>query len=137
MLSALAIGVVGLLVLLWSDLPWAAVGLCAGIALGIGNFRLVVRSVLKVGARAEENKRRPLALNTLGRLMAMTVVALVLAWFVTPLGLGMIGGIALFQFVLLANVTSAMLRGGDPGAGTSSASQHDGGAPIGDGLGAA
>jgi len=112
MLGALVAGVVGLVVLLFVNQTWAALGLCIGLALGMGNFRLVVRSVLKVGRRAEANKRRPLAMNTLGRLMAMTAVALVLAWFVTPLGLGMVGGLALFQFLLLANVTRAMLKAG-------------------------
>jgi hypothetical protein len=112
MVSALVVGVVGLVVLLLFNETWGALGLCIGIALGIGNFRLIVRSVLKVGRRTEGNKRRPLAMNTLGRLMAMTVVALVLAWVKPPLGLGMIGGLALFQFLLLANVTRSMLKAG-------------------------
>ncbi len=112
MLGALAVGVLGLVVLLLFSQTWAALGLCVGIALGIGNFRLIVRSVLKVGRRADANKRRPLAMNTLGRLMTMTVVALVLAWVKPPLGLGIIGGLALFQFLLLANVTRSMLKAG-------------------------
>ncbi len=112
MLSALVVGVLGLVVLLLFSQPWAALGLCIGIALGIGNFRLIVRSVVKVGRRAEGNRRRPLAMNTLSRLMTMTVVALVLAWVKPPLGLGMIGGLAVFQFLLLANVTRSMLRAG-------------------------
>jgi hypothetical protein len=123
MLSALAVGVLGLVVLLLLSQTWAALGLCVGIGLGMGNFRLVVRSVLKVGRRAEANKRRPLAMNTLGRLMAVTVVALVLAWVEPPLGLGIIGGLAVFQFLLLANVTRSMLGagalGGAGGAGGS------------------
>jgi len=112
MLGALAVGVLGLVVLLLFSQNWAALGLCIGIALGMGNFRLVVRSVLKVGRRAEGNKRRPLAMNTLGRLMTMTVIALVLAWVEAPLGLGIIGGLALFQLLLLANVTRSMLKAG-------------------------
>lgn len=116
MLAALAVGVVGLVVLLLFSQTWAALGLCIGVALGIGNFRLIVRSVLKVGRRMEGNRRRPLAMNTLSRLMAMTIVALVLAWVKPPLGLGIIGGLALFQFVLLANVTRSMLRAGGGGA---------------------
>lgn len=112
MLGALAVGVLGLVVLLLFSQTWAALGLCVGIALGIGNFRLIVRSVLKVGRRADANKRRPLAMNTLGRLMTMTVVALVLAWVKPPLGLGIIGGLALFQFLLLGNVTRSMLKAG-------------------------
>jgi hypothetical protein len=116
MLGALVVGVLGLVVLLLFSQNWAALGLCIGIALGMGNFRLVVRSVVKVGRRTEGNKRRPLAMNTLGRLMTMTVIALVLAWVEAPLGLGIIGGLALFQFLLLANVTRSMLKAGVAGA---------------------
>jgi hypothetical protein len=112
MVAALILGVVGLAALLFFDQPWAALGLCIGLGMGMGNFRLILRSVLKVGARAQANKRRPLAMNTLGRLMLMTVVALVLVWVDPPLGLGIIGGVALFQFLLLANVTRSMLKMG-------------------------
>src|SRR5579875_1891987 len=112
MLGALVAGVVGLVVLLFVNQTWAALGLCIGLALGMGNFRLVVRSVLKVGRRVEGNKSRPLAMNTLGRLMTMTVIALALAWVEPPLGLGIIGGLALFQLLLLGNVTRSMLKAG-------------------------
>ena len=117
MVGALVVGVVGLAALLFFDQPWAALGLCIGLGMGMGNFRLIVRSVVKVGKRAQANKRRPLAMNTLSRLMAMTVVALVLVWFVTPLGFGIVGGMALFQFILLANVTRSMLKAGGGGGG--------------------
>ena len=110
MVAALGLGIVAVVVLLFFDQPWAAVGLCVGVGLGMANFRLVVRSVLRVGKRQGTNTRRPLAMNTLGRLMAITVVALVLAWMLTPLGLGLLGGVALFQFVLLAGVTRSMLK---------------------------
>jgi|SRR5579862_65434 len=110
MIGALVLGVVGLAVLLFFDQTWAALGLCVGLGVGMVNFRLIVRSVVRVGKRQAANKRRPLAINTLGRLMAITVVALVLAWFETPLGLGIIAGVALFQFILLANVSRSMLK---------------------------
>ncbi len=117
MVGALVVGVVGLAMLLFFNQPWAALGLCIGLAMGMGNFRLIVRSVVKVGKRSQSNKRRPLAINTLGRLMAMTVIALVVVWFVTPLGFGMVGGMALFQFILLANVTRSMIKAGGGGGG--------------------
>lgn len=117
MVGALVVGVVGLAALLFFDQPWAALGLCIGLAMGMGNFRLIVRSVVKVGKRAQTNKRRPLAMNTLSRLMVMTVVALVLVWVITPLGFGIVGGMALFQFILLANVTRSMLKAGGGGGG--------------------
>lgn len=117
MVGALVVGVVGLGALLFFSQPWAALGLCIGLGMGMGNFRLIVRSVVKVGKRAQANKRRPLAMNTLSRLMLMTVIALVLVWFITPLGFGIVGGMALFQFILLANVTRSMLKAGGGGGG--------------------
>lgn len=115
MVGALVVGVVGLVILLLLSQPWAALGLCIGLGMGMGNFRLIVRSVIKVGRRMGGSKRRPLAMNTLGRLMLMTVVALVLLWFIPTLGLGIVGGLALFQFILLANVTRSMLKAGGGG----------------------
>jgi len=117
MIGSIVLGVVGLAVLLFFNETWAALGLCIGLGLGMINFRLIVRSVLRVGERDPVNKRRPLAMNTLARLMAITVVALVLAWFETPLGLGIIGGVAAFQFILLANVTRTMLKAQAAGGG--------------------
>lgn len=135
MLSALIAGVLGLVVLLLFSQTWAALGFCIGICLGIGNFRLIVRSVLKVGRRAEGNKRRPLAMNTLGRLMVMTVIALVLAWVKAPLGLGMIAGLAVFQFLLLANVTRSMLKAGISGGGSGGGLSLLFGSALGDSIG--
>lgn len=133
MLGALVVGVAGLLVLLLVSQPWAAVGLCGGLGLGMSNFRLVQRSVAKVGRRVEANKRRPLAMNTLGRMAAITVVALGLLFVLPPLGLGLIGGMALFQLILLANVTRSMLKMG-PGAVLSDDDAEAVGVPD-DGLG--
>lgn len=117
MVASLVVGVVGLLALLFFSQPWGAVGFCAGLGMGMANFRLIVRSVVRVGKRRSGRARRPLAMNTLGRLAVMTVVALVLVWFVPPLGLGIVGGIAVFQVILLANVTRSMLKSGGAGGG--------------------
>jgi cell division protein FtsW (lipid II flippase) len=78
----------------------------------MANFRLIQRSVIKVGKRAEANKRRPLATNTLGRMAVITAVSLGLLFIEPPLGFGLIGGMALFQMLLLANVTRSMLKMG-------------------------
>ncbi len=110
MLGALAAGIVGLLVLLLVSQPWAALGFCAGLGIGMTNFRLIQRSVVHVGESADENKRRPLALNTLGRMAVITVVSLGLLFIMPPLGFGVIGGMAVFQLLLLANVTRSMLK---------------------------
>lgn len=110
MLGAIGIGVASLLIALLLSQPWVALGLCIGLSFGMINFRLIIRSVLKVGQRSDENKRRPLALNTLARLGAMTAIALGVLALKAPLGFGLVGGMALFQLVLLANVTVSMLK---------------------------
>lgn len=110
MLGALLLGVVGLVVLLLLSQPWAALGFCVGLAIGMSNFRLVQRSVVRVGERMGTNKRRPLAANTLLRMMVITVVALVILYVEPPLGFGLLGGLAFFQVLLLANVTRSMLK---------------------------
>ena len=75
-------------------------GLCVGLALALGNFRLISRATIKQVSSEQENKRRPLAFNTLGRLGVITVVALGLVWLSYRVGLGAIVGLAIFQFML-------------------------------------
>ena len=111
-LAAVIFGVIGMALCLVFNQPWAALGLGIGLGLGISNFRLIQRSVIKVGKRADENRRRPLALNTLSRMGLITVVALGLLFVKFPLGFGLLGGLALFQLLLLLNVTRSMLKMG-------------------------
>ncbi len=127
MLAALVAGVVGLVALAFFNQPWAGLGLCVGLALGISNFRMVQRSVVKVGERMPSNKRRPLAINTMGRMAVITAIALGLLFLLPPFGFGLLGGLALFQFLLLGNVTRSMLQMGS-GGGPSTTDVGDGAA---------
>ncbi|HUZ11101.1 MAG TPA: ATP synthase subunit I [Acidimicrobiales bacterium] len=111
-MGALVIGIVGLVVCLLLNAALVGLGLCLGLALGILNFRMVQRAVVKVGDRSEENRRRPLALNTLGRLAFVSVIALGLLFLSFDLGLGVMGGLAVFEFLLLANVARSMMKMG-------------------------
>jgi len=111
-LGALVIGVVGLVVCLLLDAALVGLGLCIGLALGILNFRMVQRAVVKIGDRGAENRRRPLALNTLARLAFVSVIALGLLFLSFDLGLGVMGGLAVFEFLLLANVARSMMKMG-------------------------
>src|SRR5579862_8431066 len=115
--SAMVIGGVGLIGALLLNAPWVGLGIAIGVAIGIGNFRLIVKSVAKVGAREGVNHRRPLAANTLTRLGAITVVALGLCFVEMPLGLGVLAGLGIFQVVLLANMARSMFRAGSGGIG--------------------
>lgn len=118
-LGSLIVGVVGLVVLIAINQLWAALGLCVGIGIGLSNFRLAQRSVVRVSKRMAANKRRPLALNTFGRMASVTVLALGLIFVKPALAFGLLGGLAVFQALLLANVTRSMLKMGvDAGMGS-------------------
>jgi O-antigen/teichoic acid export membrane protein len=117
MLSALVIGVVGLVACLALNAALTGLGLCIGLGLGIFNFRLIQRSVVKVGLSENENHRRPLATNTVIRLGIISVIALGLLFLSFDLGLGVMAGLALFQLVLLGNVARSMFKMGHGGVG--------------------
>ena len=111
---ALALGVV-------AGYPLVGLGICLGLALALMNFRLISRATVKAASSERPDKRRPLAVNALGRLGLISVVALAITYFVRQLGFGILVGLALFQFSLLGNVVVAMLRDplmGDTSMGT-------------------
>ncbi|MDA8274143.1 MAG: hypothetical protein M0029_02040 [Actinomycetota bacterium] len=110
--AALVIGVAALVAFVSFGKPLIGVGACIGLALGTLNFRMVGASVVKVSQREEENKRRPLAMNTMGRLSVISVVALALLFVSFDLGFGVLGGLAVFQLTLLVNVARSMARMG-------------------------
>lgn len=114
---ALVVGVVGLVGAAALGAPWVGLGIAVGVAIGIGNFRLIVKCVAKVGAREDANHRRPLAANTLTRLGVITVIALGLCFLLLPLGLGVLAGLGIFQVVLLATMARSMFKTGGGGVG--------------------
>jgi hypothetical protein len=92
--------------------PLLGLGACIGLGLGTLNFRMIGNSVARVSASEVENKRRPLALNTFGRLGIITVVTLGLMFVSHELGFGILAGLAVFQVILLANVARSMAKAG-------------------------
>jgi hypothetical protein len=109
-LGALVVGTVALVGLGLLDYALVGLGICLGLAIALGNFRLIQAATVKATRSEREDKRRPLALNTLGRMIAITVVALGLVFLSHQLGLGVLIGLAVFQFMLLTNVVMAMLK---------------------------
>ena len=110
--AALIIGVAALVGCISFGKPLIGVGACIGLALGTLNFRLVGSSVVKVGEREDENKRRPLALNTMARLGVISVITIGLLLVSFQLGFGILVGLAVFQLVLLLNVARSMMKFG-------------------------
>jgi hypothetical protein len=112
--AALIVGVMALAAAISFDRYLLGVGACIGLGLGTINFRMVGSSVVKVGAREEENKRRPLAMNTMARMGIISVVTIGLLFLSFNLGFGVLAGLAVFQLLLLVNVARSMFKLGPP-----------------------
>jgi hypothetical protein len=108
----LVVGVAALVASVSFGAVLIGLGACIGLGLGTLNFRMIGNSVARVSASEVENKRRPLALNTLGRLGIITVVTLGLMTFSHQLGFGVLAGLAVFQLILLTNVARSMAKAG-------------------------
>ncbi len=127
-LASIGVGVVALVLGVVTGYPLVGLGVCLGLSMALVNFRLISRATVKAAGSEQENKRRPLVFNTLGRLGVISVIALGITFFVEPLGFGTLVGLAVFQFSLLANVVVAMLRNplmGDTTMGTPLADKED------------
>lgn len=109
-LAAVGIGAVAVVGLGLAGYGLVGLGICLGLGLALGNFRLISLATVKASTSGNADTRRPLAMNTLGRLGAITVIALGLVFVSRSLGFGTLVGLAVFQFTLLANVVVAMLR---------------------------
>jgi hypothetical protein len=110
--AALVIGVASLVAAFSFGHLLVGVGACIGLGMGTLNFRLVGVSVDKVAAMDVDNPKRPLAVNTFGRMGIITVIALGLCFLSKPLGFGVLGGLAAFQIILIANVARSMAKSG-------------------------
>jgi hypothetical protein len=110
--SSLVVGVAALVAAFSFGHLLIGVGACIGLGLGILNFRMIGQSVDKVTAMDVDNPKRPLAVNTLGRMGIITVVAFGLLLINKSLGFGVLGGLAAFQIILIANVARSMAKAG-------------------------
>jgi hypothetical protein len=110
--GALVIGVAALVAAVSFGYAFVGLGAAIGLALGVLNFRLVGNSVSRAAARGDGRTRGPLAVNTLGRMGIVTVITLGLLLVSAQLGFGVLGGLAIFQVLLLANVARSMIKAG-------------------------
>jgi hypothetical protein len=110
--TVLVVGIAALVACIAFGQPLLGVGACIGLALGILNFRMIGNSVARVSARQDAKTRRPLALNTMGRMGIITVVTIGLLFVSPSLGFGVLGGLAVFQLILLVNVARSMAKAG-------------------------
>ena len=105
--SALMVGTVGFVVALFIAPPLGAVGVALGLVLAVINLRFLDRQVAKVETSGEQSTkavRRQLGGRTISRLAIMTAIVIAAVWISSPLGVGIVAGLVLYQIVFVANV---------------------------------
>jgi hypothetical protein len=113
--SAIVLGVGGVVVALLLAPPLAALGVALGVASGFLNVRAIDRQVSRTDVDPEASSRalrRMVGSRTLLRLSVITVVVLVLVVVEPPLGIGIVAGLVIFQLAFVGNVIGAMLAQG-------------------------
>ncbi|MGH3514191.1 MAG: hypothetical protein ACRDQI_17355 [Pseudonocardiaceae bacterium] len=118
---AAGLGAVSFVVLAPMGYPLTAVCFCGGLGLGLLNTSLVQRSAARFAASGDPNKRK-FAVSVLARLTLITALAVGLALVLQPEGLGVFGGLAIFQLLMIFIATVPLVRelrqsgvGGSPG----------------------
>ncbi len=118
---AAGLGAVSFVVLAPMGYPLTAVFFCGGLGLGLLNTSLVQRSAARFAASGDPNKRK-FAVSVLARLTLITALAVGLALVLQPEGLGVFGGLAIFQLLMIFIATVPLVRelrqsgvGGSPG----------------------
>jgi hypothetical protein len=127
--TALVAAVIGVVALVVSGLLGhllIGAGAVLGLGLGLLNIRLVTLSVARAGASSPDSGepdpgkpagkhskvRRVIASNTMLRLGVTTGIIFALVFTVRELGMGALGGVALFYFVFLGNVMRSLFQQG-------------------------
>ena len=90
-----------------------------GLAMGLLNALAVKRAAMRITAQ-EHPLKKQMAVNSMGRLAVLSVVALAIAFLVRPAGLGVLFGLALFQLLLVLTTTLPVLKALRSGAATGS-----------------
>ena len=104
---ALVIGAVALLALSLLGHPLAGFFLVLGLAFGVLNTWLTQRSIVRYG---ERRSKGGFVRGILGRLGLLTVASLGAVALFRPDGIGLLGGIAIFQVIVLVGAAVPVLR---------------------------
>lgn len=109
-ISSVAVGVVAGAAVVLAGAPLAAVGIAIGLGLALVNHRAFQSSAMRFTTPEGRVVRKPLAGSVAVRLGLCTAVAVGLLVAVRPMGWGTVGGLLIFQMVMLANGMVALLR---------------------------
>lgn len=105
-LSAIVAGIVGFVVAVMMN-PLAGLGEAVGVSMAIVNLRVLDRQIARVEIEGEQTTkavRRKMGGKTLQRLVAATAVVVIGLWLSTPLGIGIVSGLVIYQIVFVINV---------------------------------
>lgn len=111
--SAIAVGVVALVLCTLAHQYAAGLLLCVGLGLGAYNSGMVARSSSRYATGATEGTAPPkgrIIGGVFGRLLAITALALLLLVAVRPGGWGAVAGLAVFQLLLVGNSLAPMIK---------------------------
>jgi ATP synthase I chain len=113
---ALIVGTIGFFVAISFD-PLAGLGEALGIGVAIINLRFLDKQVARIEVQGEQTSkaiRRQLGGKTLGRLVLATLVVLGALFLSTPLGIGIVSGLVIYQMVFVANLFKIVVGQGRP-----------------------
>jgi fatty acid desaturase len=114
-LSALAVGLVAVIVALLLSAPWVALGLAVGLGLAVVNLRFLDSGVAKLHTEGEpDNKvlRRAMGTKSVTRLGIITVICVGLMLLEGGLGIGAVAGLVIFQLLFVLNVGRVVMSQG-------------------------
>lgn len=109
-IAAIIVGVIGAGLSVLLGQPYVAPGIAVGLGLAVANHRVFQSSALRFTTPEGVVNRKPFAGSVALRLGACTAVAIGLMIVEQPMGWGVIGGLAVFQALMLANALVALLR---------------------------
>ena len=90
---------------------WTLAGcIVAGIALGLVNHLATEYWLLRIITSGQEPTRNKLAMSTLVRLLVLSVVAVGIAVWFWPEGIGLLFGLAIFRLIALVMTTMPLLK---------------------------
>lgn len=107
LILAVPVGVAFFILLTLIGHPLAGAFVMVGLGLGFANVWAVQRAVVSYGQSASKGA---FLRSVFGRLGALTVLGLVPAYFLRPDGFGVIGGIAVFQAMMVTGSIVSMSR---------------------------
>jgi hypothetical protein len=110
MVVAAVLGVISIVALAFVGHALMGVFGCLGLALGAVNNRMLQLSVLRYAKAGGAVTKKQFRRGVMGRLAALTLIALGCALLVRPDGLGVFVGLAVFQVLMLVGAAIPVFR---------------------------